>query len=227
MSRFETDAISNTVASSSRRPPRPDAGIGDDALNRGLDPQELLEREYTEWNERIDKEVKAVADGLKGLLDTADFGTNPSPHHPPIQAMQLKLRTSTLIRSAQNLRDMAHELKLLLLLSDEAGTVRSRDAELKLIRDETKRTRQQVVLEAQKLLSGEDEEGGERQGEQESSNDHGETDPHGPDTVGDDEQNGHASKAEKVDEMEGTPKASDPPDEDMELDEDDDFEEVS
>ena len=70
----------------------------------------------------------------------------------------MKLRTASLIRSAQNLRDMAHELKLLLTLSDEVETARGRDIEARTVREEVEGLRARVGQEVVGLLRDKDGE---------------------------------------------------------------------
>ncbi|OCF73623.1 hypothetical protein I204_05466 [Kwoniella mangroviensis CBS 8886] len=114
--------------------------------------QKGLDDEHEKWNERIDKEVKGVVEGLKDLVELANIGPNPSPLQSSTLPLHLPLRTSSLIRSAQNLRDIAHELKLLLVLGDEQGLVQRRDYEMALVRKEIQRKRGEVGKELGGLL---------------------------------------------------------------------------
>ena len=59
-----------------------------------------------------------------------------------------------MIKSAQSIRDMAHELRLMLLLSDEVDTARRRDSEMRSVREEVKRGREEVTNEVIGVLSG-------------------------------------------------------------------------
>ena len=54
------------------------------------------------------------------------------------------MTTSQIIRSTQNLRDIAHDLKLALLLSNQVDTTEKRDAEMRLVRDDIVRARRRV-----------------------------------------------------------------------------------
>ncbi|WWC99496.1 hypothetical protein V866_006399 [Kwoniella sp. B9012] len=118
----------------------------EERLQKGLDD------EHEKWNERIDKEIKGVVEGLKDLVELANIGPNPSPLNSSTLPLHLPLRTSSLIRSAQNLRDIAHELKLLLVLGDEQGLVQRRDHEMDLVRREIQRKRGEVGKELGGLL---------------------------------------------------------------------------
>ena len=79
---------------------------------------------------------------------------DPSPHDHSVQGLHLKLRTASLIKSAQSLRDMAHELRLMLVLSDEVDTARRRDAEMREVREEVERGREEVTKAVIGLVSG-------------------------------------------------------------------------
>ncbi|WVQ85645.1 hypothetical protein IAT38_007811 [Cryptococcus sp. DSM 104549] len=126
------------------------------AADSSLTPEErakqALDKEHERWNERIDKEVKGCVDGLQELVELADISANPNPLTPSTLPLHLPLRTSALIRSALNIRDIAHELKLMLLLSDEIGTAQARDRERELVRGDIERGRDEVVREARILL---------------------------------------------------------------------------
>jgi len=61
--------------------------------------------------------------------ENANTQITPNPSTTQITSLHLKLKTSQLIRSAQSVRDIAHELKLMLLLSDQGSEVRDRDRE--------------------------------------------------------------------------------------------------
>ncbi|ORX34219.1 hypothetical protein BD324DRAFT_683646 [Kockovaella imperatae] len=110
-----------------------------------------LKKTHEDWNAKIDKEVKGLAKGLKELVDLADIGTNATASSSPLP---LQLRLSSLIRSTQTLRDMTHELKLLLLLSDQVSAVDSRDKEVRSVRREVNEKRQEVAREIAKLYAG-------------------------------------------------------------------------
>lgn len=56
---------------------------------------------------------------------------------------------------------MAHELKLLLLLSDEVGIVQARDRERRIVREEVERGREGVLREIYKTLGRQPESGSE------------------------------------------------------------------
>ncbi|WVW82101.1 hypothetical protein I302_104106 [Kwoniella bestiolae CBS 10118] len=126
--------------------------------------QRGLDAEHERWNERIDREIKGVVDGLKDLIELADIGTSPSPLTSSTLPLHLPLRTSSLIRSAQNIRDIAHELKLLLVLGDEQGIAQRRDHEMDLIRRDIQRKRGEVGREFGGMLGleGSEEEEGEK-----------------------------------------------------------------
>ncbi|WWD18063.1 hypothetical protein CI109_102510 [Kwoniella shandongensis] len=132
--------------------------IADGVITAGdnLTPEErakqALEKEYEGWNERIDKELKGVKDGLKELVELANITATPSPLTSSTLPLHLPLRTSSLIRSTLNIRDIAHELKLLLLLSDEGDTVRRRDYERGVVRGEVESAREEVGREVRGLL---------------------------------------------------------------------------
>jgi len=49
------------------------------------------------------------------------------------------------VRAANSLLSITHSMKLLLLLSDEAQLAHRRDAELKIVREETKEARKKVA----------------------------------------------------------------------------------
>lgn len=65
------------------------------------------------------------------------------------------MTTSQIIRSTQNLRDIAHDLKLALLLSNQVDTTEKRDAEMRLVRDDIVRARRRVGEGIVGLLNGE------------------------------------------------------------------------
>jgi hypothetical protein len=60
-----------------------------------------------------------------------------------------------MIRAAHNLATITHQLKLLLLLSDEEAIVRGRDEELRLVRAEIDSKRQHLGKVLQALVKGE------------------------------------------------------------------------
>jgi len=80
--------------------------------------------------------------------------TTPSPDKSQINALHLKLKTSQLIRSAQSIRDISHELKLMLLLSDQAGDVAERDKEAGEVRREVERGRRELGERVSGMLAG-------------------------------------------------------------------------
>ncbi|WWC58415.1 uncharacterized protein I303_100955 [Kwoniella dejecticola CBS 10117] len=128
------------------------SGADDENLTTEERAQKILDAEHEKWNERIDKEIKGVVDGLNDLVELADIGTAPSPLIASTLPLHLPLRTSSLIRSAQNIRDIAHELKLLLVLGDETSTVQRRDAEMDLLRRDIAQRRGEVIKEFGGLL---------------------------------------------------------------------------
>lgn len=133
---FKTDSLRPSSLPSAtlgrRRPQLPTTAALEDGenLTPGERAQRVLEKEHERWNERIDRDVKACVEGLKELVQLADISTvQPNSLTSTTLPLHLPVRTSSLIRSALNIRDMAHELKLLLLLSDEVGVVQARDRE--------------------------------------------------------------------------------------------------
>jgi len=80
--------------------------------------------------------------------------TIPSPDKSQINALHLKLKTSQIIRSAQSIRDISHELKLMLLLSDQAGDVAERDKEAGEVRREVERGRRELGERVSGMLAG-------------------------------------------------------------------------
>ena len=74
MSRFQTDSLRPSAlptASLGRSRPlsRPDPSGGEDGEASTSNQTEMF---YADWNTRIDKEVKAVAGGLRELVELAD-----------------------------------------------------------------------------------------------------------------------------------------------------------
>ncbi|WVO13407.1 hypothetical protein L204_101022 [Cryptococcus depauperatus] len=105
----------------------------------------LLEKEHDRWNERIDRDIKGCVDGLKELVQLADISESQSNSlTASTLGLRLPVRTNSLIRSALNIRDMAHELKLLLLLSDRVGQVQARDRERHAVDEEITMKRENV-----------------------------------------------------------------------------------
>ncbi|BEJ18117.1 hypothetical protein CspHIS471_0703940 [Cutaneotrichosporon sp. HIS471] len=104
-----------------------------------------LDKAYNDWNIRIDKEIKAVVEGLGDLARLADIGTPPGAH--TLTAMHLKLKTASLIRASQQLRDTAHELSLALALGDDVGAAVRRDEEVGTLRAEVERLRGEIANE--------------------------------------------------------------------------------
>ncbi|WVO19699.1 uncharacterized protein IAS62_000989 [Cryptococcus decagattii] len=156
---FKTDSLRPSSLPSAtlgrRRPQLPTAAAieGEENLTPGERAQRVLEKEHERWNERIDKDVKACVEGLKELVQLADISTvQPNSLTSTTLPLHLPVRTSSLIRSALNIRDMAHELKLLLLLSDEVGIVQARDRERRIVREEVERGREGVLREIYKTL---------------------------------------------------------------------------
>ncbi|OXC70954.1 hypothetical protein AYX13_00371 [Cryptococcus neoformans] len=159
---FKTDSLRPSSLPSAtlgrRRPQLPTAAAleGGENLTPGERAQRVLEKEHERWNERIDRDVKACVEGLKELVQLADISTvQPNSLTSTTLPLHLPIRTSSLIRSALNIRDMAHELKLLLLLSDEVGVVQARDRERRLVGEEIQRGRENVLREIYKGLGRE------------------------------------------------------------------------
>lgn len=92
------------------------------------------------------------------------IGTDPGAQVQPLPALHLRLRTSQLIRATQTLRDTAHELKLMLLLSDELDIARRRDEEVRAVRREVQRARQDVVRGFVRLVAADGEGGHDDEG---------------------------------------------------------------
>lgn len=86
------------------------------------------------------------------------IGENPAPHSATPSSLHLKVETARLIRAVQSLRDMAHEMKLMLLLSDEVGAVSRRDAEAEMVSREVSQRREGVAKEFRRLMGGEGED---------------------------------------------------------------------
>ncbi|EAL22039.1 hypothetical protein CNBC1770 [Cryptococcus deneoformans B-3501A] len=159
---FKTDSLRPSSLPSAtlgrRRPQLPTTAALEDGenLTPGERAQRVLEKEHERWNERIDRDVKACVEGLKELVQLADISTvQPNSLTSTTLPLHLPVRTSSLIRSALNIRDMAHELKLLLLLSDEVGVVQARDRERRLVGEEIQRGRENVLREIYKGLGRE------------------------------------------------------------------------
>ncbi|WVR05719.1 hypothetical protein IAU60_002743 [Kwoniella sp. DSM 27419] len=123
-----------------------------DGLSAEDRAQRILDAEHERWNERIDKELKGMIGGLKELVELADVGPSPSPLLASTLPLHLPLRTSSLIRCAQNIRDIAHELKLLLLLGDEQTTAARRDAEARAVQGDIRLKRGAIVEELGSLF---------------------------------------------------------------------------
>ncbi|ODO07468.1 hypothetical protein L198_01047 [Cryptococcus wingfieldii CBS 7118] len=142
-----------------------DAPDGSENLTLEERAQVKLDKEHDRWNERIDKDVEACVDGLKELVQLADISnTQPNSLTATTLPLHLPVKTSSLIRSALNVRDMAHELKLLLLLSDDIGLVEARDKEKALLREEISAGRKGVLEAAMEGLGkGQTEEGAKGQ----------------------------------------------------------------
>ncbi|ODO11949.1 hypothetical protein I350_00733 [Cryptococcus amylolentus CBS 6273] len=142
-----------------------DAADGSENLTLEERAQVKLDKEHDRWNERIDKDIGACVDGLKELVQLADISnTQPNSLTATTLPLHLPVKTSSLIRSALNVRDMAHELKLLLLLSDEIGLVEARDKEKALLREEISAGRKNVLAAAMEGLGkGQTEEGAKGQ----------------------------------------------------------------
>ncbi|CAK9782097.1 hypothetical protein CC85DRAFT_289161 [Cutaneotrichosporon oleaginosum] len=129
-----------------RRPP-----IGERTF--GHEEGDDLDKAYHEWNVRIDKEVKAVVDGLGDLVRLADLGTPAQGAHT-LTALHLKLKTASLIRASQQLRDTAHELSLALALGDDVGAAVRRDEEVGALRAEVERLRGEIAREVGQRAGG-------------------------------------------------------------------------
>ncbi|ORY20951.1 hypothetical protein BCR39DRAFT_601404 [Naematelia encephala] len=147
---FQTDSIRPTSL--------PSANLGHRVLGASSAEPSANDHDHDqaaeEWNGRIDRELKSLVGGLKELVRVADLTPTPQALSGPLLPLHLSLQTSSLIRSAQNLRDMAHELKLLLLLGDEASTARNRDNEMTRLGIEVDQRRREVVREAVEVFGG-------------------------------------------------------------------------
>ncbi|KAK4685822.1 hypothetical protein P7C73_g4315, partial [Tremellales sp. Uapishka_1] len=178
-SRFTSDSL---VPSS-----LPSANLGRRGHAKQADPTSS-DKFQEDWNGRIDKEVKALSGGLRELVALADIGETPSSHSNEVTSLHLKLKTSALIRSAQNIRDMAHELRLMLILSDKIDVTRSRDGEMRMLRKDAVEKRREVAQGIASMLgsstSGKKEEsGGQGKADREES-------PGGSHTAGVDDSEG-------------------------------------
>lgn len=87
-------------------------------------------------------------------VGSQQIGESPSPHAHTTTSLNLQLRTSQIIRSTQNLRDIAHDLKLTLLLSDEMELAQRRDYELRAVRGEIEERRKQAGEAVVAILEG-------------------------------------------------------------------------
>lgn len=89
------------------------------------------------------------------------IGETPNVDTAQINALHLKLKTSQLVRSAQGLRDIAHELKLKLLLSNQVEEVSKRDKEAAEVGVEVEQGRKAVARGVARLLAGSEAEQGQ------------------------------------------------------------------
>jgi hypothetical protein len=89
-----------------------------------------------------------------GLRTERQITTTPDPDKSQINALHLKLKTSQLIRSAQSIRDISHELKLMLLLSDQGADVKERDREAAEVGKEVERRRREMGEKVGGMLAG-------------------------------------------------------------------------
>ncbi|KAL7423773.1 hypothetical protein Q5752_001357 [Cryptotrichosporon argae] len=109
-----------------------------------------------EWNVRIDKDVKGVVGGLREVVELAEA---------PSASTHLPLRLSSLVRATQRLRDAAHDLRLLLLLSDDVASAARRDDEVSRVKREIVRLRAEVRTGVRGLVGDEEGETGDGDGE--------------------------------------------------------------
>ena len=72
----------------------------------------------------------------------------------PFSPLVLQLRLASLIKSTESLRDMAHQLKLMLYLSDQRGLVERRNAEMERVRREIDVKRKEVAKGIVQLVGG-------------------------------------------------------------------------
>jgi len=103
--------------------------------------------------------------GSNRSIAHSQISPNPPPHIHQTTPLQLKVTTSQIIRSTQNLRDIAHDLKLALLLSNQADTTEKRDAEMRLVREDIVRARRKVGEGIVELLNGGVESSGDMMNE--------------------------------------------------------------
>ncbi|RXK36192.1 hypothetical protein M231_06536 [Tremella mesenterica] len=111
--------------------------------------EERLDVWAEELNKRVDKDIKACLNGLKDVVEVAGGNTT----EPTLDALNLKHRTASLVRSCQRLRDVAHELRLLLLLGDVENQALARDREMGRVREEVKMRRKEVATETGRLVN--------------------------------------------------------------------------
>ncbi|WWC66569.1 uncharacterized protein I206_100472 [Kwoniella pini CBS 10737] len=158
---FKTDSILPTSLPSAtlgkKKNFRSNNIIQEELKNDNLETEELinkiLEIEHEKWNEKIDKEIKSIIEGLNDLIELSNIGTSPSSLISSTLPIHLPLKTSSLINSTQNLRDLSHELKLLLLLGDEEELIKNRDLEINLIRKDILIKRKELSNEFEGLLT--------------------------------------------------------------------------
>lgn len=100
------------------------------------------------------------------------IGELPNPDTSQINALHLKLKTSQLIRSAQGIRDIAHELKMMLLLSDQVEEAIRRDKEAKAVAKEVVEGRRRVGDEVSRLLGGDKGDNRNRERDRKQEDEH-------------------------------------------------------
>lgn len=121
-------------------------------LSRRTSSQALLEQnsaEYLdsveeEWNKRVDTEVETLVDGMVDLVGLASIA-DKDKYRIAQESFQAQSRAESMVRAANSLLSITHSMKLLLLLSDEAQLAHRRDAERKIIRQETKEAKKKVA----------------------------------------------------------------------------------
>jgi len=126
---------------------------------RGTATQALLEQasaEYLDsieedWNKRVDLEVETLVDGMVDLVSLASIG-DKDKFRIAQESFQAQSRAESMVRAANSLLSVTHSMKLLLLLSDEAQMAHRRDAELKVVEEETNEARGKVAVLLDEIL---------------------------------------------------------------------------
>ncbi|TXT08670.1 hypothetical protein VHUM_02798 [Vanrija humicola] len=152
---FRPSALPSASLGRRLRPVAAKSGL-DAAASTTRTPDGELDRASDAWNARIDKEVKAVAEGLGELVKLADISPAPNTDADSVPPLHLKLKTAALIRATQTLRDTAHELRLALLLGADDVAAARRDAEAAALRREADALRRAVAAEFAGLRGGPD-----------------------------------------------------------------------